>query len=76
MTELEWRQNFSKQIRRKLVANGFDQRELAKRSNLSEVSISRYIQCRRSPKGTDILKIALALNCTVDELVNFGESIK
>lgn len=76
MNQTEWQKKFAKQIRRKLAANNINQRELSERSGISEVTISRYIKCRRIPRVGEILKLAIALNCSVDELINFGELIE
>ena len=49
------------------------QRELAKKVNVTEVSMSRYIKCERVPKGPIIANIASALHTTTDYLLN-GDS--
>lgn len=51
------------------------QRELADKVKVTEVSMSRYINGERVPKGTIIANIATALHTTTDYLLNGdGES--
>ena len=49
------------------------QRELADKVKVTEVSMSRYINGDRVPKGTVIANIATALHTTTDYLLN-GDS--
>lgn len=76
MTEQEWRQKFAREIKRRTVPFHITQRELALRAGISEVTLSRYLKCTRSPGGVELIKIARALNCSVDELINFGEFVE
>ncbi|MBR3239511.1 MAG: helix-turn-helix transcriptional regulator [Oscillospiraceae bacterium] len=51
--------------------------QLAAKSGVSRVSITRYENGQRVPKLDDALKIARALDCTVEELVDEGaEGVK
>lgn len=50
--------------------NGVNQAELAKKTKLTEASISRYVNGSRFPSSKSILKLSKALNCRVDDLVN------
>lgn len=50
--------------------NGVNQAELAKKTKLTEASISRYVNGARFPSSKSILKLSKALNCSVDDLVN------
>ena len=43
--------------------------QLALKSGVSRVSITRYENGKREPKVSDAIKIARALNCTVEDLV-------
>lgn len=45
------------------------QRELAQAANISTLSVIRYEAGERTPNLATALKIAQALNCTVDELL-------
>ena len=52
-----------------LQKNGLTQRELAKQVGVTEVSISRYVNGERTPKGPNVVNIANALNTTVEYLM-------
>lgn len=56
-------------IETKLNEAGISQRELAARTGITEVTISRYINGARIPKATDLLVIARALNCDIESLM-------
>lgn len=43
--------------------------ELAAKSGLSRVSVNRYELGTRTPRADAALKLAKALNCTVEELL-------
>ena len=48
------------------------QKELAERAGITEVSVSRYMNCSRVMKVTTITKIAYALNVSVADLFKEG----
>ena len=50
----------------------FTLEQLAARSGVSRVSITRYENGPREPKVGDALKIARALDCTVEELFDIS----
>ena len=76
MTEQEWRYNFAREVRRNMRNKlHIDQKELARRSGLSEMTISRYIRGERSPGAREIINLAIALECTTDELIMFGDFV-
>lgn len=76
MTERELRQLFAKRISRRLVALNIDQRELAKRSGLSEATVSRYIKGWRKPTYDIVIRIAQALECEPGDLINIEEPLE
>lgn len=77
MTEQEWRKEFARRLRRIAHHNKhYDQRELAEVSGISEVTISYYFNGTRSPRGDNLVKLAKALDCTIDELIMVDEMIK
>ena len=76
MTEQEWRKEFARRLRRIAYQNkDYNQKELAKASGISEVTISRYYKGLRSPSGDNLVKLAHALDCSIDELVMVDEMI-
>lgn len=58
-----------KRIKEQLEKNKMSQRELAEKTGITEVTISRYVSAQRVPKATEIKKIADALNCSCDYLI-------
>lgn len=77
MTRQEWRKEFARQIRIRMRNKlHIDQKELAKRSGLSEMTISRYIRGERTPGAREIIQLAIALECRTDDLIMFGEMVE
>lgn len=76
MTEQEWRNKFARAVRINMRCKlRIDQKELARRSGLSEMTISRYVRGERSPGAREIINLANALECTTDELIMFGDYV-
>lgn len=69
MTEEEWRKYVRKNIRIRLRQKGWTQKTLANEMGLTEATISRYLNCERTPSSFVILKMAIALGCTINDLV-------
>lgn len=76
MTELELRQLFSKRIKIRLRTLHIDQRELARRSGLTDVTISRYVKCYRKPTYDNVVRIAQALECSPGYLIDIDEPLE
>ena len=66
---------FGEKIQLLLRKNRMTQKELASKINTTEVSISRYINNARLPKGDVVAKIAAALGTTSDFLLSEDEAI-
>lgn len=75
MTEAEWLDIFSDNLIDMLNEQGYSQEELAYESNLSQSTISKYINKKQMPSLKAIINIAYALDCSIDELIDFGEKI-
>ena len=75
MTELEWLEIFSTNLRELLEEKGFTQRDLAIASRLSDSIISDYIHGQKIPGLRAIINIAYALQISIDELIDFGDVI-
>jgi transcriptional regulator with XRE-family HTH domain len=70
MTEKEWREIFSNRLRKIAYARGFDNhKKLAEASGLTEATVSRYFNGKRTPNANNLIRLAKTLNCTVDELI-------
>ena len=53
-----------------MQTKGFGQLELAERTGLSTATISKYLRKKATPTVTNLEKIAHALNCSRDELLD------
>lgn len=60
---------FTERLNEMLDKRGMTQRELADKIGTTEVSVSRYINGERTPKGPVITKIAQVLNVSTDYLL-------
>lgn len=76
MTETEWLKDFANNLREMLFDYNMSQRELAEESGLSEASISQYLSRQKMPGIRAIINISYALNCDIDDLIDFGSRIK
>ena len=54
---------------------GISQRELARMTNTPENTLGRYLNGQSIPRADKIVNIAKALDCTVSELIHFGEMV-
>lgn len=64
---------FGKRLSGILTDRGITQRQLSEMCKVSEVSISRYINGSRVPRGTDVVAIAKALGVGIDYLLGLTE---
>lgn len=69
MTEEDSRELFSRNLLDIMRIRGIGQMILAERSGLSQVMISKYISKKATPSWINVKKIARALNCSIDELI-------
>lgn len=76
MTEKEWRHNIAITLRQKMEEANLTQFELAEASHLSQASISRYLNERAVPDIRAAINLSVALNCTTDQLFDFGERVE
>lgn len=65
--------NISQRLKDLLKINKIKQRELAKRIDVTEVSITRYVKGDRNPRLEELVKIAKTLNVSVDFLIGNDE---
>lgn len=76
MTEVEWLDEFGKQLERRLEYAWMNRAELANATGISQATISRYILGQQKPTVVNIINIARALDCSIDILIDFGEDIR
>lgn len=79
----QWRTSAEKEYKiiGERILNALDtrkmtQRELANKTGITEVTISRYAQSKRVPKGPEIVKISKALGCTTDFLLGLDDKME
>lgn len=61
--------SFAFRLQRQMTLRGMGQEDLAKATGISQQTISNYINRRQSPNIVKLNRIALALNCSPDELL-------
>lgn len=72
----DWKAEFARRVESTMRTQGIDtQRELSKRSGISEVSISRYMNGTIVPKITSIIRLSDVLMVTPSYLIDFGEMV-
>ena len=76
MTELQWRRIFADRLSYMMRQNNITQRRLADASGITEAAISYYLSERKSPSFKAIINLAYTLNCTIEDLIDFGEQIQ
>lgn len=76
MTELDWLDAFGDNLVYMMKSSNVTQRELSYFTGLSESAISSYINKRKIPGIKAIINIADALECTVSELIDYGDRIE
>lgn len=76
MTELDWLDAFGDNLVYMMKSSNVTQRDLSCFTGLSESAISSYINKRKIPGIKAIINIADALECTVSELIDYGDRIE
>lgn len=75
MTELEWLTNFGDNLKSMMYESGMNQSDLSKESGLSKSMISRFIRKETIPSLKSVINLAYALDCNINDLIDFGEQI-
>ena len=75
MTEQEWLDIFSDNLRDILQEYGYSQREFAEAIGVTEVTVSRYINRQRMPTIKTLINMSMELGLDLEEFANFGERI-
>lgn len=75
MTELQWLDIFGDNLVDMMQDARMSQRELADAAGLSEGTVSKYIHKQQLPGIKAIINIADVLDCSIDELIDFGDRI-
>lgn len=69
MTEVEFIDIFKGNLKSLMDEAGYNQQELAQEAKIDQSTISKYLNGTRMPSVRALNNIAIALNCTVDELI-------
>ena len=64
-------QQFSKVLKEKMKNQNIWQSELARRIDVSDTTISRYIKGETKPKPMLLERLAETLNCSTDDLYKY-----
>lgn len=75
MTETQWLDVFGDNLKSLLQDRGMTQSDLANAIGTDARTINRYISKQRIPTIKNLINIAYALDCTLDELTDFGDNI-
>lgn len=75
MTETEWLNIFGDNLKSMLAERNITQHELARMIGVNTRTLNRYITKQRIPTIKNIINIAYALDCSLDELIDFGDTI-
>ena len=76
MSEAEWLDIFGDNLKEWMAEFGHDQKSLADAINVSEATVSRYINKQRMPSVKAIINLVYELNISFDELLDFGSRIE
>lgn len=71
LSKEEWTKEFSRKLTNKMGLRGVGQLELANILNISQATVSRYMNGKSTADMWTIQRIAAHLNCSVSELTNF-----
>ena len=75
MNEFEWLDIFGDNLRDLMAGSGMTQGDLAKELGVSESTISKYLNKRQFPGVKTLVNLAYALDCSLDDLMDFGDRI-
>lgn len=70
--ESDWRRDFSKRLNSKLMEKRMTISDLASLTGLSRASVYKYVDCNSTPSAYNMIKIADALECSVNELIGLN----
>ena len=76
MTKEEWLDSFADNLKSLIREERITQEKLATESGLSKATISKYTNGLQFPTYKAIVNLMYALNCSADDLIDFGEWIE
>lgn len=66
--EMEWRQNFSINLKKRMYKRGISIDKLSYMTGISRVSLSKYLNGKTTPNSYTLEQLAYALECSISEL--------
>ncbi len=76
MSEIEWMEIFSDNLKDIMEERGYNQITLAKDSGLSQSSINQYLNKKRVPSIRAIINMTYALGIDMSDFIDFGSMIE
>ena len=73
MSEEVFKKEFGLRLHKLMFRKGLTQSMLSKLTGISQVQLSDYITGRHMPSFYKVYKIAIALDCDIDELTYYNE---
>lgn len=71
VSEERWRTEFASRLNQKMAMTGISRWQLSRLTDISETTLSRYMNGRSTPNTFNTVKIAKALRCSIEELSEF-----
>lgn len=76
MKESQWGLEFSHVLKGLLIENRMSQKELAGKAGLSQATITGYLNRHKKPSIKALINLSYALDCPLNDLVDYGEPIE
>ena len=68
VSEEDYKREFSRQLKRRMIFAGITQESLAERTGISKVMLSNYMNAKSLPSTFNLFKIAQVLRCSTSDL--------
>ena len=72
MSEAEWVRTFKDNLIDIMEEQGYNQKQLAKESGLSEATISNYVTGKMIPSIKGVINLSKTFGISLDEFLDFG----
>ena len=72
MSEAEWVRTFKDNLIDIMEEQGYNQKQLAKESGLSEATISNYVTGKMVPSIKGVINLSKTFGISLDEFLDFG----
>ena len=76
MSEVEWLDIFGDNLRELIAESGMTQEEVAEEAGISKSCISRYVNKQIIPSVRAVINLACALECDLNDFIDFGDMIE